>query len=450
MDYNKPLDLLHLAKEAVWVKKINTARGDGSICSWASSFHPERLPCRLDGGFMNGSYNVGQRIVFDEGTTWFLRLPRASSVSPEYADEKVAMEVGALLLIQEKTSIPVPEIHAWGLAGKTRLGGDSRLLKQEISDADIEYVYRQMAHFMLQLFKLDLKHIGDLPTPKTRFPAPSRPLTWKGHEILRLGGVKTFDDSVHGFSSTMQYFGYVNSQDERQLRLQPNSIAGPRSAKSRYSALNVLKSLIPELTHTTYDCGPFKLIWDDFGLANVIVRGKDDLTITGVVDLEWVYAGPAQLFGSAPWWLLLERPVNDEWDFEQVEAPKATGRYFRCLEIFIRVLEEEARMSGNGQRELTELVKWSRDTGAMWLHMLLSSGFFDTLTFPCMQLRKHKGEQWWDERINDLAAYDVVRDKVDHYKALIDSGEMTAEDFISTYPLFSDLMWHGSDTTAKG
>lgn len=266
------------------------------------------------------------------------------------------------------------------------------------------------------------------------------------HELVLI----EVDDWVHGFSSTMQYFEYVNSQDERQLRLQPNSIAGPRSAKSRYSALKVLKSLIPELTHTTYDRGPFKLICDDFGLANVIVRSKDDLTITGIVDMEWVYAGPAQLFGSAPWWLLLDRPVNEEWDFEEGEAPKATDRYFRCLEIFMHVLEEEeARMTGNGRRELTELVRWSRDTGAMWLHMLLSSGFFDTLTFPCMQLRKHKGEQWWDERmkdrgdteevekfvadkVKDLAAYDVVRDKVDHYKALMDNGEMTAEDFIST------------------
>lgn len=54
MDYNKPLDLLHAAEETVWVKKVNTARVDGRLCSWASGFHPEKLPCRLDGGFMNG------------------------------------------------------------------------------------------------------------------------------------------------------------------------------------------------------------------------------------------------------------------------------------------------------------------------------------------------------------------------------------------------------------
>lgn len=69
--------------------------------------------------------------------------------------------------------------------------GNSRLLKEDILDGDIEYVYRQMASFMLQLFKIDFNQIGNLPTPKTKFPAPNRPLTWKGHEILRVGGVKT-------------------------------------------------------------------------------------------------------------------------------------------------------------------------------------------------------------------------------------------------------------------
>ncbi|KAH1515606.1 hypothetical protein KXW39_000824 [Aspergillus fumigatus] len=471
MDYNKPLDLLHMAEETVWVKKVNTARVDGRICSWASAFHPEKLPCRLDGGFLNGSYNVGQRILFDDGTTWLLRLPRASSVSPEYADEKVAMEVEALFLIREKTSIPVPKIYAWGPAEQNELGlgpfilmefisgvclndvfggGDSRLLKEEISETDIAYVYRQMARFMLQLFKIDFSCIGSLPTPKTRLAVPSRPLTWKGHEILRVGGVNVFGEWAHGFTSTRQYFEYVNNQDWRQLLLQRNSIAGPRSARSRYAGLNILKSLIPELINTNYDRGPFKIICDDFGLANVMVRSKDDLTIIGVVDIEWVYAGPAQLFGSAPWWLLLDRPVNDEWDFEEGEAPKATDRYFKCLEIFIHVLEEEEiRMTENGSRELSELVRWSRDTGAMWLHMLLSSGFFDTLSFPYMQLRKHKGAQWWDERMDyhehteevekfvaaklkDLAAYDEIKGKVDHLKVLMDNEEMAIEDFISS------------------
>lgn len=34
--------------------------------------------------------------------------------------------------------------------------------------------------------------MGSLPIPITKFPAPIRPLTWKMHEMLQLGGVDAF------------------------------------------------------------------------------------------------------------------------------------------------------------------------------------------------------------------------------------------------------------------
>ena len=95
-----------------------------------------------------------------------------------------------------------------------------------------------------------------------------------------------------------------------QLVHQPNSVVGLYDAKNKYVAFKVLKALIPDLVNAKYDRCKFKLICDDLGLANLIVQGKEDLTVVGVVDLEWSYIGPAQLFGSAPWWLLQDRPVN--------------------------------------------------------------------------------------------------------------------------------------------
>lgn len=122
------------------------------------------------------------------------------------------MEVEALHVIREKTSLPVPEVYAWGLERENRLGlgpfilinfingiclgeafggGSSRLIREDIPDADIEFGYRQMAHFMLQFYRIDFSQIGSLPTLQTKFPAPGHPLTWKAHEILRVGGVDT-------------------------------------------------------------------------------------------------------------------------------------------------------------------------------------------------------------------------------------------------------------------
>jgi len=183
--------------------------------------------------------------------------------------------------------------------------------------------------------------------------------------------------------------------------------------------------------------------------VNLIVRSKDDLTIVGVIDLEWSYIGPAQLFGSAPWWLLQDRPVNDIWDYNNGEPPKVAVRYFRYLEIFNRVLEEEeeAKMPGC-EKELSNLVKWSQDSGAMWLHMLLSVGFNDEWSFPFTKLRQHLAEEWarrekeFDnpaeldafaaQKVRELDEYDGALEKRE-YKALVDSGKMTREEFIAMF-----------------
>ena len=102
MDHNKPLDLLHAAEETKWVNWVNLARAEETICKWVKSFHPKKIPRQIASGFLNGSYNVGQKFAFDDGTVWFLRLLRARNISPEYADAKVAMEVEALHHVRGK------------------------------------------------------------------------------------------------------------------------------------------------------------------------------------------------------------------------------------------------------------------------------------------------------------------------------------------------------------
>jgi hypothetical protein len=83
----------------------------------------------------------------------------------------------------------------------------------------------------------------------------------------------------------------------------------------------ILKSVAADLINQKYDRGNFKLICGD-------------LTVVGVVDLEWSYTGPAQLFGSAPWWLMQDRPTNIEWDYIDGEPPKPAARYFKSLDMY--------------------------------------------------------------------------------------------------------------------
>ncbi|KAL4764946.1 uncharacterized protein BDW70DRAFT_147641 [Aspergillus foveolatus] len=115
-----------------------------------------------------------------------------------------------------------------------------------------------------------------------------------------------------------------------QLVHQSNSTVGP-------------SGLIPDSVHAKYDRCKFKSICDDLGLANLIVRARANLTVTG--------------------------------------PPKIAFRYFKCIGIYIRVLEEEEAKMPHQEKELSSPIKWSQESGAMWFHMLL--------------LRQHFGATEW-------------------------------------------------------
>ncbi|KAJ6149606.1 hypothetical protein N7471_000805 [Penicillium samsonianum] len=343
---------------------VPKARSNGSLCAWASNLHPQQLKCRLDGDFLNDSYNTAQQILFEDST---------------------ALVVEALRIIRQETALPVPDVRACGVADMNPLhlgpfilmtfiegiylkdvliASGSRVLKNDIPDDTIEMIYRQRANIMFQLFKINFRPIGSIPTITTNF-------------------VK--------FSTIRQYFHYVLGQDWQQLENQANSVAGETNALPRYISLKVLESLIPEMIATEFDEGPFKLICDDLGLANMIGKSSEDLTTVGIVDLEWVYAGP-------------------------------------------------------GHKEISTLVKWSVDSGAMWLHMLLSCGFLDMGNFPYIQLQEQIGLERWsltleelrdttevksfiERKMNDLLKYDEDLDKVEKFNA---AGKMTREEFVAS------------------
>lgn len=105
-------------------------------------------------------------------------------------------------------------------------------------------------------------------------------------------------------------------------------------------------------------------------------------------------------------------------------------------------------MPGHKERELSSLVKWSQASGAMWLHMLLLSGFNDHRSFPFTQLRQHLGATMWAKRekefdnaeklkafaarkVRELDEYDKALEKREEDKALVNSGKMIKEEFIT-------------------
>lgn len=216
MDIDERFESVQKFRSELWWDRVRESHRRGDLCPWVSEFHPEHLPCQLaNPDPYYGSYNVGLKFTFADSSAWLLRFPMIGRTHDRFLDEKVAMEVAAITLIRNHSTIPVPKIYAWGVAGENRLGlrsfiimefieggvglnkllrhsPETRLLKKDLSDKEVEKIYRQMANFMLQLFKLDFDHIGNLDSPNPELHFPGRPLTWKAHDILQLGGVDTF------------------------------------------------------------------------------------------------------------------------------------------------------------------------------------------------------------------------------------------------------------------
>lgn len=119
-----------------------------------------------------------------------------------------------------------------------------------------------------------------------------------------------------------------------QLYKQVNSVDTVDDAGAKYKFRRQFNALIPRFVNEEYNkMGP-RLLCDDFRYGNMIVDNAKDLKIIAVIDWEWAYAAPYQMFCSAPRWLIITNPA--EW-------PTPTGaefdQYKACLDIFLDELE---------------------------------------------------------------------------------------------------------------
>ncbi|OIW22986.1 hypothetical protein CONLIGDRAFT_694359 [Coniochaeta ligniaria NRRL 30616] len=446
MDWDDRFKLDNNAAFLSWIRKYDDAR-QNRLTDWVSSLHPSRLGCKLATHKLDdsrGAFNMNCKIEFDSGEKWMVRFPMVGkSIN---ADEKVEIEVATMKLVQHRTTIPIPEIKAWGLAADNPLGigpflimdfvegvsvadiiqtPDARIMREDVSEKTLEAILRQTVNFMLQLSKLSFPSIGSLSSDSTPgeggFDASirSRPLTQKAHEYLLEGGVDVLGHRRETFSSTTEYFNHVVDRDLRHLLEQPNSVDDAQDAREKFIYFNVMKTLVARHVLPAHDKGPFKLMCDDFQPTNMIVNNVEDLQIVGVIDWEWSYTAPIQLVNSTPTWLLIQSP--NAW----ASVDQRLDRFKKHLELFTRILEEEeTSVLGDDTPEdqrPSQLLKACQNHGRQWFHFLILRGFNGPTCVPFTMLRKETED--WDElaatvrqkdidafvrkKMADLEAYDI-------------------------------------------
>ncbi|KAI1758245.1 hypothetical protein F4782DRAFT_477124 [Xylaria castorea] len=425
MDWDERAILDNNVSFLLWIRRYDKAREE-QLTDWVSTLHGDHLPCKLATHKLDdsrGAYNINCKVVFSNGEKWMVRFPMVGRVM--HADEKVEIEVAAMELIRQQTSVPIPDIKAWGLAIDNPLGigpfimtafiegvvvaeilqnTDARIMKEDVSEHVVEAIYRQTINFQLQLQKLTFPRIGSMTSTSTTgepgFAAPinSRPLTKKAHDFFENGGVDTLGPRNETYLSTTEYFHHIVDQDLQHLHAQLNSVDDAEDARDKFVYWNVMKALIARHVLPGRDKGPFKYMCDDFQPTNMIVNNEHDLKIIAVIDWEWSYAAPAQVVYSTPSWLLIESP--NAWP----SVDENLARFNKHLRLYARILaEEEKKVLGDDIREdekPSTLLRESQKQGRQWFHFILLRGFNGPSCVPFVKLREETAD--WDELVSDI------------------------------------------------
>lgn len=99
-------------------------------------------------------------------------------------------------------------------------------------------------------------------------------------------------------------------------------------------------------------------------MSNIFV--DEDWHITNIIDLEWTYSAPAEMF-VPPYWL---DPDKNLFSFMFVGAREA---YESLLSSFIQALDDEERVLSLEPRggSIAAIMRWSWDSDAMWYYEAL-------------------------------------------------------------------------------
>lgn len=383
-----------------WLSRLLDAKQE--IVAFVAS-RREGKPVGEFDSYLKGSFNLSLVVRFsDGGPKAVIRFPKPGHTFTAFRDEKVRNEVQFLEFLSEKTTIPVPRVVSWGkiedspqhlgpfiimdfvdgvslatiLKQPTKTEQEEVTLATDVDDVKLDYVYEQLAGYMLQLSRLDFSTIGAISrSPSSNgWTASERPLSYNMNELNSVvSNYPTSGVPTAPFTSAKSFLHSLAEEHLVHLQTQRNLATSREDARKRFIARHRFKELISR--YCLDDAGPFKPYCDDLQPTNMLAD-PDTLRITAVLDFEFTNAMPAQFAYDPPWWLLLLGP--DMW-LERHSMEEFMIRYIPRMEQFLRALERvETRMKSEGREENPLLSVRMRDswaTGRFWFDYGIRKSF---------------------------------------------------------------------------
>ena len=216
-----------------WIRKVIDAKDE--IVAFVDH--------RLDGGgagefigFLKGSFNLSLRIgLGHENQSALIRFSKPGHTT--WRAEKVKNEVQIIEYLSQHTTIPLPQVHSWGMTDESpkQLGSIiimdfidgirlSTILKQPTKDDEedvildpgidhktLDIIYDQLADYVPQMSRFELSRIGALSKDLAShtWTVVGRPLTYNMNELATSTNFPIDQFPTQPFDRASDYFGAV-------------------------------------------------------------------------------------------------------------------------------------------------------------------------------------------------------------------------------------------------
>lgn len=259
----------------------------------------------------NGDFNICYFVHFPgDDIRWVVRIPIVPVIQD--CQLKIESEVVTMLYVRKRTSIPIPQVHAYGESTVLIKGSTTpfmiidcipgRPLDRNIylnaTEEQRRRLFQDLVKIMSELRRLEFPAAGSLLAKAGDVCSPivGSALSISANELQRYG--KGYGDAGP-FSTATQYIAYRYRVLSETYQL-PTADASLDSIMSELFASDSVSEQITKLLDPHWDHGPFVLAHQVLRHDNIIID-EDDFRIRGVEDWEFTGTVPRQLFTPPPW-----------------------------------------------------------------------------------------------------------------------------------------------------
>ncbi|KAL2169452.1 hypothetical protein VTG60DRAFT_5996 [Thermothelomyces hinnuleus] len=285
------------------------------LCSYATELN-HGLGCHLLSDLTNGLHHVARVLEFENGSRWLGRIQMAASTKTRAAN--LQNEIDAMMLIRERTRIPVPRVFGYRIDDNHSIGAAfilTEFLPGNVAiDLDGAYAthqgqvptqhrkdfYRSVARIHVQMASLRFHKIGTIVRAEDG--------SYTVGPFTDIGG--PFDTATDFFEAWANHAKFPLSPDKTRKSMQ----GGP--VEEVLTSILEFPSTVRAMAHqlSSSDQGPFPVVHADFFHSNIIV--DQGYNILGVIDWEGACTVPWELVEFPLFLETVPRPMDAPWNYD--------------------------------------------------------------------------------------------------------------------------------------